>query len=1675
MGRIKKDKKPKEPESDKDESEAKKEEKMDHQGKLNEVPWSAVQAYLMKYKGIGRFMERFNESSRIKNGGSANSKIVKHREVEQKGGSEVDLKTNKPPKPYGGKMKSGAGYVDKNGKYVSNVEMQMKAQKEEAPTAGEDAEMKQDSMQEMGGSMKRGASEFYPVSSDSESDDDEYEELHHDHHQHLDGYAPSMMNLMTKSHKPSEEHMNAIMKMGNDKSGLINIEIQLAKRAKDVLVNEESLKLFTSRLEMMVEAQRNDSEEVVELQPGDADPCSEAFKILLTESGEQTSLDLSVFDQDFQNAIRNSHNFDGFIITVAECLERNVNFELDYANFFSAQFCDYLSRLISSYNSDFICKIVAKNAAIYNTIEAIAQFFNALLYFVTQKKLTIERVIDFQAKEGVVLAFSDLELNKSLALVDDMNQTLDKLITSLESHHTRVHASLKHGGAFFGAPHRFVDSIRKRLDAAKLAKEKLSSPEKEGSGMAQTMDTQPSAEEQQSLAMYANVRQIGSDDQVLGVIRQLVIAKIEKTKEMLQDSPFVNLIPLNDLEYFLRLSGNSTVMSKPEMLDGTDATSGADIWQAEAENLLTGGYSFDVMKKIVLAQGYIQSLRLNQERARQLIHNIAIRIGIDPLAPRIITKNMSEILGVLGYYVEENVGIQQAMDQLSRNIKFTNEMDDDLGKCMASIKAGPEGLTSGTFVDSLLNSILKSFGAPIRANDYSEVEKVEMSSLICPACNRVYSTSRDSIPLTVQCGDVQCLGCCCSLRSCFICSEEINNVPDMPAAYNPTVHLPMNFIAGLKANAQNMKEYLMMYCTKASNYTGSFTNDQMSSLAFLSQINSELSMCKHTSNILTQDKIDRFFKDIITCSSPPQLLKIVCQMLDKQSLDFCKSLIERAMLAIDLLGDSKTVKYITANVVQAIVSASKLPGQPLLMVALISGGMDQMQAYCSSDNISLALDIFKSRQVFFTSTHIFSYNECIPMALEILTKIITSLSSDDFDHVLPLPLRGMMLKQTQETIVMVQEAAKSENLTSASHYLREYFDMFYDTTFVYLYPTGAFNDEAKIKVLTLLNAIKDDLIVNMTKKYPSLQSMDIDPILVDMKYVEVMMNKQKEMLHEIFDFGITNAATALAKEAEFNAAVQAGSKMELGREKLQWSGIKIEVPTDNSALKNLPPYICAVSAPTPGADQATPLYNYMMADGSFLDNPYNVRKVPEMELAHTEGPLYYAGWDGFMEEYQASSLDPLVVDSKGMAQPQDAFFNVKQILETASYIQNSANTPSNIIGSDLGVRMQAEYARIKLINDANKQYYTNLFRGFFKSPLVKGAANFFFGPNANQGLDVLNGLVDAYDKPESYHNSAADWLGSRVGQGVPYGGSIRKGTATDLHNPAHVKDYTSSRGGAIKDIMSEHVNHTKNRLNGMTLIKPVMEALKMKAMRKKMHDVNDEATEKHGLGVDKVDPVEVPKCGHCGGTHNLHVMTKGNPECVCEHCKTGKGITASRRIINPSNSEPLALHDPKASHSTKERQVMSDTYNKFVRQSKGGSNVEKPKDTMQPINYQWRKFAHSAAPHFKTHPDQIIHNFSQHKIREPLNYSPKHLVKNTALLAGKMHSMMNIERRNHHPEHLENLRHNYHWHVAHLPDKKGKPFRPFQAHDFQEMAAGISENPHQMKQMSNNMVANNYI
>ena len=1681
MPRIKKNKKEaKNPSSSESESEARKEEKMDHQGKIDQVPWSAVQAYLAKYKGIGRLMDRFNKSADI-----AKSKIV------ATSGSGVDklaqnnYKLNNMDSMYGGLIsRKGLGYLDKNGnfhpnKILSQAHKEMQQQQQKSPVNQHKGPYRSPSPEK----SKRTGGNFMPLSEDSDTDnsdtDYEPEELDHDSHLDYDGYATSMHNMLLKSYKPSSEHIDHISKMGKRKDDMLGVELELAKRAKDVLVNEQALQLFSSRLEMMVQAQKEDSTAIVELQPGAASECvPNSFKLLLTECSDQYMFDCSAHDQVFTNALTNSHRFTGFLTAVCECLERNENFEFEFAHYFTTVFCDYISSLINSYNSDFVCKVVAKCHSIFTRLEAVHQFLNALLYFVTQKKLVIERQVDFQANEGIVLTYSDVELNKTLNVVNEMNQVLDKLILVLSNHKERVQTSLKGGKSLQEHSHNLIMNIRKRIDRVKLYREKLSQqPQgeiKEGSGMGQVLDDKPTEDEKTSLSFYSNIRQIGNDDHVLQVIRQLILSKIERTKVLLGNVPFVNLVPLEDLEECLRITGNAVVMNQPETLDGQDNFNGVEIWHAEASNLINGTYNFDSMKKVLLCQGYIQAARLNQERCRQLLHNIAMRIGTDPLAPRIITKNMAEILQLLGYYIEENVGIQQALDQLSRNIRFTQEMDDDLGKCIEVIKAGTNGLSTTSFVDNLLDSILKSFGAPIRAQDFSETEKLALSSLVCGACNRIYSMEKDSIPLTLPCGDLQCLACSCSLKKCFICNLDLPNLPTTPSAYNPTVNYPINFIAGMKANAANMTDYIISYCSKTSNYSGAFSQDQLSCLAFLSQLNSELYMCNHTSNKPMEEKIDSFFKDIISCSSPPQLMKIVVQMLDKQSVDFCKDLVERALTMVDVMGESKTVKYITLNTLQAIVTASRLPAQPLLVEALISGTMEAMQKYCSPNNISAALDIFKSRRVFFNATHMFQYNECIPMALECLTQICKTMESESFDSIMPASMRAMMLKETQETIIMVQEAAKSENLSGATHYMREYFDMFYDTTFIYLYPTGLANDDAKIKISTLLNTINNDLIENMTKKYPSTQSMEIDPTLVNIKYVEVMMHRQKELLHQVFDFGITSAKEALAKEAEFNNAVQTNSEIELGRQKLQWPGIKIDIPTDSSVLKNLPPYICAVNGGPVGACQATPLYNYMMSDGSWLDNPYRVTLSNKMELCHTEGSLFYSGIDGFLEEYDPLTLDPKVVDSQGRIKPEDNFFAVRSILETASYITNTANTPSNIINNDMVARMSEEMQRIARINRENRNYFVNLSQKFFRNPLVNLASLKIFGVGGPAVLNVLSGVADYFKSPDpDMHNLGNLFSTNNFNY---FGSGIHKGSHVNLHNSEQVQNYSNSRLGHLHRILKDQHILINNKMHGGTLLKPILDHLKMKVMRKRMHDINDEMTHKLGLR-EQVEMQQVPKCGHCESTKQLHVMTKGEPEVVCNGCKEGMGITASRKIMSNNNSEMLAFHDPKSPHSTEKIRQMSDMYNKYIRskEPKKVHDSSKSNENLQPVNYQWRKFRHSALAHFRHDPDQIIHNFSQHKMTEPLNYTHSHLNKNTALLAGKMHSMMHLEKKHMPPHEYENLRHNYHWHVAHLPNKGGKSFRPYQIHDFEEMARGIDTNPNQLKFSSDQSIANNYI
>jgi hypothetical protein len=170
------------------------------------------------------------------------------------------------------------------------------------------------------------------------------------------------------------------------------------------------------------------------------------------------------------------------------------------------------------------------------------------------------------------------------------------------------------------------------------------------------------------------------------------------------------------------------------------------------------------------------------------------------------------------------------------------------------------------------------------------------------------------------------------------------------------------------------------------------------------------------------------------------------------------------------------------------------------------------------------------------------------------------------------------------------------------------------------------------------------------------------------------------------------------------------------------------------------------------------------------------------------------------------------------------------------------------------------------------------------------------------------------------------------------------------------------------------------------------------------------------------------------------------------------------------------MHDPKSSHSTPRTRELSDKYMKYLR----GKNLHGmpakeimkesgvAQNEMRAGNHQWHNLRESAKPFFKTHPDHVIDTFSRHKMREPLNpYNVSHHIKNAALIGGKLMSMLKVEKDNHHPEHLENLRHNFYKHIAALPKTGSGGPMTYPFHNFEDAAEDLKNNSSKYKGFAN--------
>jgi hypothetical protein len=483
-----------------------------------------------------------------------------------------------------------------------------------------------------------------------------------------------------------------------------------------------------------------------------------------------------------------------------------------------------------------------------------------------------------------------------------------------------------------------------------------------------------------------------------------------------------------------------------------------------------------------------------------------------------------------------------------------------------------------------------------------------------------------------------------------------------------------------------------------------------------------------------------------------------------------------------------------------------------------------------------------------------------------------------------------------------------------------------------------------------------------------------------------------------------------------------------------------------------------VNQDTLGNNPALPLYQFMMTTGTVLDNPFNVNIPQGLELAHTEGRLFYTGYDGFMEEYAPQTFDPVVTDTSGQVLlPERIIAETNRVQSTG--IINTNRQPNLPIPPHLNLidqlRAERKFAEERLKN--NESYFGNSVKSVVGNDLFKAFAVRSFGTNGYQYLKGLSAISE-YLSPFIYHAVSDGTDAVQAAKNV-VGAVTDKvtNTASNVWNEfknipntllnlfSFGNEQPQLTGGSIKDYFKskQHLlaSHLKNRhdkviqeTDPMSIITPILQTLNILKMRKKLSDVHDTHVTQHKNKDNMEESNEsAPYCGHCGSRSDLRSLIKEPIETVCGPCFVGKGITKNRKIIHEHNSEPLATSThPKLTQ-------LSSCYNDFVNHVNNNFEPVIEKIKPLPANNQWEHIKNTAKPFFRQDPETIINHYASHKITEPIPDDASHILKTTALLGGRLHSMMQTEIESYPKEYYNNLKHNYLWQIAHLPQGGNRP------------------------------------
>jgi hypothetical protein len=1641
-----------------------KELKQAHDGKIDHVPWESVKAYLVKYKGVGRLQDRYLKAKSF---------------------------VSKTATPNNNNNNNHQHHNNSNFKSKSNIEMMDYQDNNTTSKINPIKRHRNANPQHSKTTQKRKGGSFYPLDSDEDLSSSDYEDFEpigiHDS-KHPDDYAPRLANLFTNHIEPNHLEFDTLSQIGQEKINLHNLEMQLASRAQNFFTSPEAMQLFDTRYDQLMIAQTNAAEPVQDFQGGifTFDTALESF---LINAQEAVTLNLQQYDEYMTMALSTRKYASAFFIFVVSCLERNLNFDMAFAVYFTNAFSQYLANFITASNADYMCDIIFKTET---SIDACKNFVDTCYYACDVKRETITRQIQVGSINGNIPAcITDEKLSTILGFAGHMRSLIGGYIqeltqsNSLVSSTTSALSSLKGKGI---AKH--LTQVRNKISVNHLQN---LHDKKFGGSRGQELAQQPSPIEISMLNAHKQSQSIAQQDHNLRFQKQVLIAEIDRFKIAVQDTQFVNLVPLDDFQNYLKFSlKNSTpTINGNEPCNILAQFTGEDVWLNQVSMLTSGSFNIELEQKILLCQGYVSALRVSEYRCESILKSLMRRLGTDPLAPKIITREMHEIFLDLGYYVEENVGLVQAYDQLSVKSKKTEQMDRDLAEAVLQQQQDP----NSSYINCLLDSIISNFQGPTSANGQSNDEFTRLTTLVCAACNKIYAQDSLKIPITLPCGDVQCLTCSVNLKQCFKCKTEAPNLPDTPKAYNPTLHYPVDFIGMKKLNAASCDDYLTFFLL-SNNPNGSFSKDQAETIAYLNQIQTELLMASGTASKNIHDKERDFFADIIQCQNTVQLLKITIGQLTSLDLEACKNLVGRALVIADFYAGANETRFLIANVISAVVGASRLPMQGLLCQALLDNNSQAMFAYCSAQNIKLCQEINDSRKNFKMYTHAFMYNDVAPLALDLVVNTLEILSSEEFDNVLATPTRLFLMREFQEAHVFMQEACKAQNFSGIQSKMSYLFQLFFNELAIYLKPIASMSEAAVSKCDMLYNLFTDSRLSDMAKKYEGARDVEVDPFMIDLKYSEIMLNEAKSRLDEMYDFTITSASTALSKEAEFNEAVKTGSMLEAGRMKLNYPGLKFDIPTVNSAYKNLPPLICSVNQDTLGNNPALPLYQFMMTTGTLLDNPYSIMVPQQMELSHTEGRLFYTGYDGFLEEYAPQTFDPTITDSSGTVLVPDRIVQETNRVATTGRIVterqvNLPKPPHMELIEMLKAERQAAQEQLKTTTQSKATQYSDMFKTVVKNDIFKSFVIAQFGPQTYQYISKFQDTYDAVapylqgeNTPSNIANKVYNTVATTVGNAADSLWTDFKNIPNTLSNMfaygGNMHNSGKLSGGSIKGyfkskqhMLAEHLKHRHQKVmqdtDPMKILEPVLNTLSIGKIRKNVHDVHDTHVTQHR----NKHPIQelnetAPYCGHCGSRGGLRSLTKEPIETVCEPCFVGKGITKNRKIINQHNSESLAT----STHPALSQ--MSACYNDFVNHINHKQEPVLTKHRPLPANEHWEHIKNTAKPYFRQDPETLIRHYANHKISEPLPDNLNHLLKTTALIGGRLHSMMQTEIESQPHDHYENLKHNYLWHIAHLP-KGGN--RPLAHNNIIRHGMGFNDIAREYEQSRDNvrMLANTFV